>query len=168
MTHQREMTIVSKLERIHWKVTPPECIYQAFSFFLLVWRMAEPSHTHFLTAWGYWSFNFSISASNGHLGLIFFRMEWLDLLAVRGILKDNPDCKYSSDQCPHPAVCGCVQSRFSHVRFFATLWTVTHQAPLSMGFSRQEYWSCCLALLLVIIPTQGSNPHLFDRWVLCH
>ena len=29
----------------------------------------------------------------------------------------------------------------SHVRFFVTPWTVTCQAPLSMGFSRQEYWS---------------------------
>ena len=29
----------------------------------------------------------------------------------------------------------------SHVRLFVTLWTVAHQAPLSMGFSRQEYWS---------------------------
>ena len=29
----------------------------------------------------------------------------------------------------------------SRVRLFATLWTVAHQAPLSMGFSRQEYWS---------------------------
>ena len=29
----------------------------------------------------------------------------------------------------------------SRVQFFATPWTVTHQAPLSVGFSRQEYWS---------------------------
>ena len=29
----------------------------------------------------------------------------------------------------------------SHVRLFVTLWTVAHQAPLSMGFSRQEYFS---------------------------
>ena len=29
----------------------------------------------------------------------------------------------------------------SRVRLFATLWTAAHQAPLSMGFSRQEYWS---------------------------
>ena len=28
----------------------------------------------------------------------------------------------------------------SHVRLFATPWTVAYQAPLSMGFSRQEYW----------------------------
>ena len=35
----------------------------------------------------------------------------------------------------------CVLSPFSHVQLFATLWTVAHQAPLSMGFSWQEYWS---------------------------
>ena len=29
----------------------------------------------------------------------------------------------------------------SRVRLFATPWTVTYQAPLSMGFSRREYWS---------------------------
>ena len=29
----------------------------------------------------------------------------------------------------------------SHVRLFVTPWTVAHQAPLSMEFSRQEYWS---------------------------
>ena len=29
----------------------------------------------------------------------------------------------------------------SHVQFFATPWTVAYQAPPSMGFSRQEYWS---------------------------
>ena len=34
-----------------------------------------------------------------------------------------------------------VLSCFSHVWLFATPWTVAHQAPLSMGFSRQEYWS---------------------------
>ena len=35
----------------------------------------------------YWSFSFSISPSNEHPGLISFRMDWLDLLAVQGILK---------------------------------------------------------------------------------
>ena len=35
----------------------------------------------------YWSFSFSISLSNEHLGLISFRMDWLDLLAVQGTLK---------------------------------------------------------------------------------
>ena len=35
----------------------------------------------------YWSFSFNISPSNEHSGLIFFRMDWLDLLAVQGTLK---------------------------------------------------------------------------------
>ena len=35
----------------------------------------------------YWSFNFSISPSNEYSGLIFFRMDWLDLLATQGTLK---------------------------------------------------------------------------------
>ena len=32
-------------------------------------------------------------------------------------------------------------SQFSHLQFFVTLWTVSWQFPLSMGFSRQEYWN---------------------------
>ena len=35
----------------------------------------------------------------------------------------------------------CMLSHFSHGQRFATPWTVAHQAPPSMGFSRQEYWS---------------------------
>ena len=38
----------------------------------------------------YWSFSFNISPSNEHPGLISFRMDWLDLLAVQGILKSCP------------------------------------------------------------------------------
>ena len=37
--------------------------------------------------------------------------------------------------------CACILSCFSHVQLFETPWTVAHQSPLSMGFSRQEYWS---------------------------
>ena len=39
-----------------------------------------------------------------------------------------------------PIKCSKVTS-LSRVQLFATLWTVAHQAPLSMGFSRQKYWS---------------------------
>ena len=35
----------------------------------------------------------------------------------------------------------CVLNHFSHVQLFVTLWTVAYQAPPSMGFSRQGYWS---------------------------
>ena len=41
------------------------------------------------------------------------------------------------------ALSGCcaVLYRCCHVQFFAAPWTEAHQTPLSMGFSRQEYWS---------------------------
>ena len=48
----------------------------------------------------------------------------------------------------------------SQVRLFATLWTIAHQAPLSTGFSRQEYGVGCHALLQGIFLTQKSNPSL--------
>ena len=55
---------------------------------------------------------------------------------------------------------------------FATPWTTAHQIPLSMGFSRQEYWSGCHALLQGIFPTQKLNPCLLhwqeDSLPLCH
>ena len=35
----------------------------------------------------------------------------------------------------------CALSRFSYVQLFATLWTMACQASMSLGFSRQEYWS---------------------------
>ena len=38
-------------------------------------------------------------------------------------------------------MCCAVLSHFSHVWLFVTSWTAARQAPLSMGFSRQEYWS---------------------------
>ena len=38
----------------------------------------------------YWSFSFSISSSNEYSGLISFRLDWLDLLAVQGTLKSLP------------------------------------------------------------------------------
>ena len=47
-----------------------------------------PSDTAVCIRWQkYWSFSFSISPSNEHPGLISFRMDWLDLFAVRGTLK---------------------------------------------------------------------------------
>ena len=42
---------------------------------------------------------------------------------------------------PCSPCCSGVPSHFSHVRLFVTPWTASCQAPLSVGFSRQEYWS---------------------------
>ena len=66
----------------------------------------------------YWSFSFSISPSKEHPGLISFRMDRLDLLAV--LVVSN---------------------------FLVTPWTVAPQAPLPIRFSRQEYRMDCHFLL---------------------
>ena len=156
----------------------------------------------------YWSFSFNISPSNEHPGLISFRMDWVDLLAVQGTLKsllrhhsskasilrcsaffivqlshsymingktialtvaDGKSCQSCTTLCnpidsspPGSPVPGILQARtlewvaisFSNawkwkvkmkslgrVQLFSTPWTTAYQAPLPMGFSRQEYWS---------------------------
>ena len=52
----------------------------------------------------------------------------------------------------------CVLSRFSCVWLFTTLWTIAHQAPLSMGFSRQEYWSGLPCPSPGDLPSPGTDP----------
>ena len=51
-----------------------------------------------------------------------------------------------------------VLSQFSCVQFFATLWTAARQTPLSMGFSRQEYWSGLPFLPPGDLPDPGIEP----------
>ena len=48
----------------------------------------------------------------------------------------------------------CILSCFSRAQLFVTLWTVAHQAPLSMGFSWQEYWNG------LPFPPAGDLPNL--------
>ena len=51
-------------------------------------------------------------------------------------------------------VCECVcVCTLSHVQLFAAPWTIDHQAPLSMEFSRQEHWSG------LPFPSPGDLPH---------
>ena len=60
-------------------------------------------------------------------------------------------------ECVCVCVCVCV---LSWVQFFATPWTVAGWAPLSMEFSRQEYWTGLPFPLPGIFRTQGSNTGL--------
>ena len=128
----------------------------------------------------YWSFSFSIIPSKEIPGLISFRMDRLDLLAVQGTLKSllqhhSPKASilwhsaFFAVQLSHPymttGIClfregvgrgGDGEYNTSYwlsggggggglvAKSCPTLaipWTVACQAPLSMGFSRQEYWS---------------------------
>ena len=66
----------------------------------------------------------------------------------------------------------CILSHFSCVRLFATPWTVPHQTSLSMGFSRQEFWSGFHAIFQGVFLTQGikpaslMSPVLADRFLI--
>ena len=83
-------------------------------------------------------------------------MDWLDLLAVHGTLKSLLqhfksisslalsflfDLAVSFSEVCLIEVSAYVLSHFSRVGLFVTLWTIAHQAPLSMGFSRHKYWN---------------------------
>ena len=59
-----------------------------------------------------------------------------------------------------PSLLPSLMLPLSRIQLFATTWTVAHLAPLSMGFSRQEYWSGLPCLLQGVFSTQGSNPGL--------
>ena len=63
-----------------------------------------------------------------------------------------------------------VLCRFSCVRLFVNPWTVACQAPLSMGFSMQGYWSGLPCPPPGDLPTssQGSNPHLLQCRQILH
>ena len=50
----------------------------------------------------------------------------------------------------------------SRVQLFVTLWTIAYQAPLSMGFSRQDYWSG------LPFPSPEDLPEYGSTWVLSH
>ena len=69
------------------------------------------------------------------------------------------DSRVETRKSKYVCVCVCV-CELSRARLFTTLWTVAHQAPLSMGFPRQEYWSGLLFPSPGIFLTQGLNPGL--------
>ena len=54
-------------------------------------------------------------------------------------------------------LCACVLSHFSRVQLFVTLWTKARQFSLSMGFSRQEYWSGFLCPPPGDLPNPGTE-----------
>ena len=86
----------------------------------------------------YWSFSFNISPSNEHPGLISFRMDWLDLLAVRGTLKSPKTLQHHSSK----------TSILQHSAFF----TVQHSHPYmtsgkTIALTRQTFVGKVMSLL---------------------
>ena len=68
----------------HLILSRPLLLLPPISHSIRVFSNESTLHTRWTK---YWSFTFSISPSNEHLGLVSFRMDWLDLCAVQGALK---------------------------------------------------------------------------------
>ena len=132
-----------------------------------------------------WSFSFSISPSDEHPGLISFRVDGLDLLAVQGSLKcllQHHSSKASllwhsaffMIQLSHPHTTAGNNMRAKLFQSCLTLCDLMdHQAPLSMGFSRQEYQSGFPCPRPGNLPDPGVEPMSLTptcvaRWVLYH
>ena len=64
---------------------------------------------------------------------------WLEHGLISHLNKEQSVCREMTKERSFELVCVCYC--FSHVQLFTTLWAAARQAPLSMGFSRQEYWS---------------------------
>ena len=67
---------------------------------------------------------------------------------VRFLVQEDPTCHRATKPSHHIYHASALQQKcyaglsgLSHVRLWATLWAVSYPAPLSMGFSKQEYWS---------------------------
>ena len=84
----------------------------------------------------YWSFSFSISPSNEYSGLISFRIDWLDLLSVRGTLKCLPQHHSSKT------------SVLQHSAFFIVQLSHSYMTPgKTVAFTRQSFVGQVMALL---------------------
>ena len=107
----------------------------------------------------YWSFSFSISPSNEHPGLISFRMDWLDLLAVQGALKSLLQLLSSK-----PSVLQCLA-------FFTAQFSHPHMATgKTIALTRWTFVGKVMSLLLnmlsrLVITFLPKSKHLLISWL---
>ena len=106
----------------------------------------------------YWSFSFSISPSNEHPGLISFRMDWLDLLAVQGTLQSL--LQYHSSKA----------SILRHSAFFIVQLSHTYMTTgKTISLTRWTFVDKVMSLLFnilsrLVITFLPRSKHLFISW----
>ena len=107
----------------------------------------------------YWSFSFNISPSNEHPGLISFRMDWLDLLAVQGlsrVFSNNHSSKVSILQC----------SSFFIVQLSHPYMTIRKIIALTRRTFAGKVMSLLLNMLSrLVIPFLPRSRRLLTSWL---
>ena len=121
---------------------------------------AFPIESTFHISWpNYWSFSFSISPSNEYSGLISFRMDWLDLLAVQGTLKSlllHHSSKASILQCSAFFTAQLSHPYMTTRKTIAlTIWTFVDKV-LSLLFNMLS------KLIITFLP---RSKHLLNSWL---
>ena len=107
----------------------------------------------------YWSFSFSISPSNEYSGLISFRMDWLDLLAVQGTLKSLLQHHSSKE------------SILRHSAFFIVQLSHPYMTNgKTIALARRTLASKVISLLFnmlsrLVITFRPRNKHLLNSWL---
>ena len=109
----------------------------------------------------YWSFSFNISPSNKHPGLISFRMDWLDLLAVQGTLKSLLQHHTSKASIFQPSASALFTVQLSHP-FMTTGKTI--------ALTRRNFVGKVMSLLLnmlsrLVIKFLPRSKHLLISWL---
>ena len=89
----KPMSIESVMPSNHLILCRPPLLLPSIFPSIRVFSNESALHIRWLK---YWSFSFNISPSNEHLGLIPFRMDWLDFLAIQGILESSPTPYFKS------------------------------------------------------------------------
>ena len=90
-----------------------------------------------------------------YYSFLSFRICCTEYLPFNGFLRTKARSTHNLKGCSGFAA---VVQLLSHVGFFATLWTVAHQTPLSVGFSRQEQWNGLPFPPPGDLPGSGSEP----------
>ena len=129
-------------------IPPFLCVWHSCSRTTVCVRVCACAHEHSCVPLEIWILTSISSVSNagGNWETVTFK-EWASILHL-----------FYQGGCSSYYCCAvCVLSHFSCVWLFETLWTVTHLAPLSIGFSRQEYWSGLPCPPSGIFLTQGLN-----------
>ena len=107
----------------------------------------------------YWSFSFSISPSNEHPGLISFRMDWLDLLAVQGTLKSLLQHHRSKASIFHCSALFTVQ--LSHP-YMTTGKTIALTGLTFVGKAMSLLFNMLSRLVITFLP---RSKHLLISWL---
>ena len=146
--------------RVTWKYncqvkinSSEEELLQKLKKCTLIWQ-ADTFSTIKFTIWG------------GRLLMVWeWRVGDMRVLYTQTAGRDRNANRLAWKSCVCVRVCVCVWYHFSHVQLLATLWTVAHQAPLSLGFSRQRHRPClkCIWSYSTSGKLFRGNHHEYER-----